>query len=133
MAWELNSDRPIYAQILEQLQVRIVCGVYPPGEWLPSVRDLAAEASVNPNTMQRAFSELERSGLVITQRNMGRVVTQDTQMIEAAKHKMAVTQTESFFTNMRQLGFSDSEIVSLVNSHTNDTNNANHAVVSNER
>lgn len=76
------------------------------------------------------FSELERSGLVITQRNMGRVVTQDTQMIESAKHKMAVTQTESFFANMRQLGFSDSEIVSLVNSYTNDANNANHAVVS---
>ncbi len=130
MAWELNSDRPIYAQILEKLQVRIVCGIYRPGEWLPSVRDLAAEASVNPNTMQRAFSELERSGLVITQRNMGRVVTQDTQMIEAAKRKMAVAQTESFFANMRQLGFSDSEIVSLVNSYTNDANNANHAVVS---
>lgn len=128
MAWELNSDRPIYAQILEKLQVRIVCGVYRPGEWLPSVRDLAAEANVNPNTMQRAFSELERSGLVMTQRNTGRVVTQDTQMIEAVKHRMAVTQTESFFASMRQLGFSDSEIVSLVNSYTNDTNNA---VVSN--
>lgn len=132
MAWELNSDRPIYAQILEKLQVRIVCGVYPPGGWLPSVRELAAEASVNPNTMQRAFSELERSGLVITQRNMGRVVTQDTQMIETVKRQMAVTQTKSFFANMRQLGFSDSEIISLVNSYTSDTNHASYAVVSNE-
>lgn len=121
MAWELNSDRPIYAQILEQLQVRIVCGVYKPGEWLPSVRDLAAEASVNPNTMQRAFMELEHSGLVITQRNMGRVVTQDTQMIEAVKHQMAVTQMNSFFASMRQLGFSDNEIISLVNNHANNT------------
>lgn len=121
MAWELNSDRPIYAQILEQLEVRIVRGIYKPGEWLPSVRDLAAEANVNPNTMQRAFAELERSGLVITQRNMGRVVTQDTQLIEAAKHKMALSQINSFFANMRQLGYSDNEIVSLINSNVNHT------------
>ncbi len=123
MAWELNSDRPIYTQILEKLQVRIVCGIYRPGEWLPSVRDLAAEANVNPNTMQRAFTELERSGLVITQRNMGRVVTQDTQMIETVKHNMAVTQVDSFFVNMRQLGFSDSKIISLINNHTSQTDN----------
>ncbi len=125
MAWELNSDRPIYAQILEKLQVRIVCGTYKPGEWLPSVRDLAAEASVNPNTMQRAFTELERSGLVITQRNMGRVVTQDVQLIEAAKHRMAVTQMNSFFENMRQLGYSDGEIISLVNQTANTADNTN--------
>ena len=126
MAWELNSDRPIYAQILEKLQVRIVCGIYTPGEWLPSVRDLAAEASVNPNTMQRAFAELERSGLVMTQRNMGRVVTADTQLIENAKHQMAVTQTNSFFANMRQLGYSDSDIIFLINQNANTTNHANH-------
>ena len=125
MAWELNSDRPIYAQILEKLQVRIVCGIYRPGEWLPSVRDLAAEASVNPNTMQRAFMELERSGLVMTQRNMGRVVTQDTQLIENAKHQMAVTQMNSFFANMRQLGYSDSEIVTLINQKANTANDTN--------
>lgn len=125
MAWDLNSDRPIYAQILETLQVRIVCGIYKPGEWLPSVRDLAAEASVNPNTMQRAFTELERSGLVMTQRNMGRVVTQDTQMIETAKHRMAVTQINDFFASMRQLGYSDSEIISLINNYTNNANNTN--------
>lgn len=125
MAWDLNSDRPIYAQILEKLQVRIVCGTYKPGEWLPSVRDLAAEANVNPNTMQRAFTELERSGLVTTQRNMGRVVTQDVQLIETAKHRMAVTQMNSFFVNMRQLGYSDNEIISLINQNANTTDNTN--------
>lgn len=119
MAWEMNSDRPIYAQILEKIQVRIVCGIYKPGEWLPSVRDLAAEANVNPNTMQRAFAELERSGLVITQRNTGRMVTQDTQLIESVKHKMALSQINGFFANMRQLGYSDNEIVSLINNNTN--------------
>lgn len=125
MAWELNSDRPIYAQILEKLQVRIVCGMYKPGEWLPSVRDLAAEASVNPNTMQRAFMELERSGLVMTQRNMGRVVTQDVQLIETAKHRMAITQMNSFFASMRQLGYSDMEIISLINQNANTAGNTN--------
>lgn len=122
MAWELNSDRPIYAQILEKLQVRIVCGVYKPGEWLPSVRDLATEASVNPNTMQRAFMELERSGLVLTQRGAGRVVTQDVQMIESVKHQMALAQMNGFFANMKQLGYSDGEIIALVNNKTNSTN-----------
>ena len=62
MAWNLDSDRPIYAQLLERIQLQIVSGIYAPGDKLPSVRDLAAEASVNPNTMQKAFAELERSG-----------------------------------------------------------------------
>ena len=68
MAWELDADRPIYAQLVERIQREIVSGKYQPGEKLPSVRDLAAVAAVNPNTMQKAFAELERSGLIMTQR-----------------------------------------------------------------
>ena len=68
MAWNMESDRPIYAQLVERIQMQIVSGQYPPGGKLPSVRDLASVASVNPNTMQKAFAELERSGLIITQR-----------------------------------------------------------------
>ena len=60
MAWELDADRPIYAQLVERIQKEIVSGKYQPGEKLPSVRDLAAVAAVNPNTMQKAFAELER-------------------------------------------------------------------------
>ena len=71
MAWNLDSDRPIYAQLLERIQLQIVSGIYAPGDKLPSVRDLAAEASVNPNTMQKAFAELERSGLIETKRTSG--------------------------------------------------------------
>jgi len=115
MAWELNSDRPIYTQLLEKIQTRIVCGIYKPGERLPSVRELSAEANVNPNTMQRAFSELERGGLVATQRNSGRTVTQDQQMINAVRHEMARTRINSFFANMRELGYSDQEIMALIN------------------
>ena len=81
MAWNLDSDRPIYAQLLERIQLQIVSGTYGPGDKLPSVRELAAEASVNPNTMQKAFAELERSGLIVTKRTSGRFVTEDKDMI----------------------------------------------------
>ncbi len=118
MAWELNSDRPIYTQILEKLQAQIVRGIYKPGDRLPSVRDLAAQASVNPNTMQRALSELERSGLVVTQRNAGRTVTEDTELIEKARKQMALSRIDSFFESMEQLGFSGSEITQLINQRT---------------
>ncbi len=114
MAWDLNSDRPIYSQILEEIQTRIICGIYRPGERLPSVRELAAEASVNPNTMQRAFSELERSGLILTQRSSGRMVTEDTQMIAHAKHEIAVSQIRAFFESMKALGYGSEEILKLI-------------------
>lgn len=116
MAWDLNSDRPIYTQIFEKMQIRIVRGLYQPGERLPSVRDLAAEANVNPNTMQRAFTELERCGLIVTQRNSGRIVTMDTHLIDATRHEIALAQINSFFSNMRELGFTDHEIMELIKS-----------------
>ncbi len=115
MPWEMNADRPIYTQILEKIQTLIICGVYKPGDKLPSVRELAAQANVNPNTMQRALSELERSGLILTQRNSGRTVTLDTEIIGAAKHEIALKNTKDFLKNMRELGFSDSEITSIIN------------------
>ena len=68
MAWELDSDRPIFIQIVERIQMEIISGKYSPGDKLPSVRDLAAVAAVNPNTMQKALTELERTGLVYSQR-----------------------------------------------------------------
>ena len=72
MPWNLDSDRPIFLQIIEKIRLDIVSGYYQPGDKLPSVRELAAEASVNPNTMQKALSELERTGLVYSQRTSGR-------------------------------------------------------------
>ena len=89
MAWNLDSDRPIYAQLLERIQLQIVSGIYAPGDKLPSVRDLAAEASVNPNTMQKAFAELERSGLIETKRTSGRFVTEDKNMITQIRTQLA--------------------------------------------
>ena len=114
MAGVLNSDRPIYTQILERIQTRIISGIYKPGEKLPSVRELAAEASVNPNTMQKAFAELERSGLIQTQRNNGRTVTEDTDMIKQVQTQVALSQVQSFFSTMTQLGFNKEEILAFV-------------------
>ena len=114
MTWNLNSDRPIYAQILDQITTRIICGIYEPGEKLPSVRDLAVEAGVNPNTMQRAFAQLEQSGLIKTLRGNGRTVTEDINMIEKVKHDIALTQIKEFFKNMKELGFSNEMIFQMV-------------------
>ena len=114
MAWELNSDRPIYTQILEIIQTRIISGIYKPGEKLPSVRELAAQASVNPNTMQKAFAELEKSGLITTQRGSGRSVTEDTIMIEQVQKQIAVLQIKNFFETMKELGYDNDHILKLV-------------------
>lgn len=115
MAWTLDSDRPIFLQIVERIQTDIVSGRYKPGDKLPSVRDLAAEASVNPNTMQKAFAELERTGLVYSRRTSGRFITEDCHMIEQLKTSLATEKMEEFLAQMRQLGFQNDEILSLMN------------------
>ncbi len=115
MAWALDSGRPIYAQIIERVQLDIITGHYRPGEKLPSVRELASEASVNPNTMQKALSELEQSGLLYTQRTSGRFITEDTELIHQMKTSLATMQVREFIRKMRQLGLEDDEILQLIN------------------
>ena len=114
MAWDLDTDRPIYAQLVERIQMQIVSGYYPPGERLPSVRDLAAVAAVNPNTMQKAFAELERSGLIVTQRTNGRTVTEDEELIKSIKSDLAKEQVRDFFTKMKELGYTEHEAVEIL-------------------
>lgn len=114
MAWNLDSDRPIYSQILERIQMQIISGFYQPGEKIPSVRELAADAGVNPNTMQKALSELERSGLVITQRTSGRIVTEDMLMIKESQKQLAVEQMKEFLKKMQELGFEKQDIMALL-------------------
>ena len=109
-AWKLDSDRPIYTQILEVITIRIVSGQYAPGDRLPSVRELAAEAGVNPNTMQKALSELERSGLVTTQRTSGRTVTDDMEQVKQMRNHLAQTHVKEFIEKMEELGFHKEEI-----------------------
>ncbi|MBE5866992.1 MAG: GntR family transcriptional regulator [Lachnospiraceae bacterium] len=114
MAWKLDSDRPIYAQIMERIQMQIVSGYYPPGGKLPTVRDLAAEAAVNPNTMQKAFSELERSGLIVTQRTNGRTVTEDKALIDEIRDNMARSHVTEFISRMKELGFTKEQVENLL-------------------
>ena len=114
MKWQFTSDAPIYAQLIVQIKVGIISGAFPPGERLPSVRDLATEAGVNPNTMQRALTELERDGLVYSQRTAGRFVTEDADMIETAKRGLAEKYIQAFLAAMGRLGYQREEILSLV-------------------
>ena len=114
MSWKLNSDRPIYAQINEEIQRRIISGEYSAGQRMPSVRELAAQAEVNPNTMQKALAEMEQKGLLYSQRTSGRFVTEDQEMIEEIKKSLAKEQIIAFVENMRQLGFNNEDILAQV-------------------
>ena len=97
MTWIITADRPIYLQLVEQLELAIVAGEYRAGGKLPSVRELAAEAAVNPNTMQRAMQELEARGLINTQRTAGRTITEDETMIQALRQQKAQEQIAQFW------------------------------------
>lgn len=114
MAWALNADRPIYAQLVDRIQLQIVAGQLNPGEKILSVRELAAEAAVNPNTMQKALAELERKGLLYSQRTSGRFVTEDRELIGNVKEEMAAEQISAFLENMKQLGFNKKETIRII-------------------
>lgn len=114
MAWTLDDSRPIYLQIEDLIKTNIIAGIYKPGEKLPSVRDLAAEAAVNPNTMQKALTELERSGLVYTQRTSGRFITEDVSKMTELKEQLAREQIQLFLKNMEQLGLTKEDIRRLL-------------------
>ena len=114
MRWNIRSDAPVYSQLVEHIKLAIVSGEFPLGSRLPSVRELAAEAGVNPNKMQRAFAELEREGLVLTQRTAGRTVTEDALRIETVKRRLAAAAIQTFWASMRLLGFDQSEALQML-------------------
>jgi len=116
MPWVITPDRPVYTQLIEQIKLKICTGVYPAGSKLPSVRELAQEASVNPNTMQRALSKLEEDGLLYTHRTSGRFVTEDVNMIKQVKNQLAQEHIQNFLTKMAELGFDYDEILSIISS-----------------
>ena len=113
MKWQFSNDAPIYSQLIHQIQVGIVSGAFPPGQRLPSVRDLATEAGVNPNTMQRALNELEREGLLVSERTSGRFVTKDTAQIDAMRRQLAEEAAARFRREMQTLGFSEAEMLAF--------------------
>lgn len=123
MEWRIRADLPIYAQLIFQIKLAIVSGEYLPGERLASVRELAMDAGVNPNTMQRALQELEREGMVYTQRTSGRFVTEDTKVIESAKKHLAEDQIKDFLEQMSRLGYPKEEILSLLKASIEEEKN----------
>ena len=121
MDWIFRQDLPIYTQLTEQLTLAIISGEYSAGARLPSVRDLALEAGVNPNTMQRALTELEREGLVYAQRTAGRFVTEDFDAVERARLRIADEKAAEFLAAMEKLGFSRGEIPALLEQAKEET------------
>ena len=111
MAWTFKDDRPIYSQLVEQIKIKIISGEWELGSRLSSVRELAEQAGVNPNTMQRALAELERDGLVHSKRTSGRFVTEDEDMIKGVREAVAAENIAAFIESMKRLGFTESEIM----------------------
>lgn len=114
MSEQFDASRPIYAQLVERLKARILAGTYPPGGHLDSVRDLAAAAGVNPNTMQRALAQLESEGLVRTERTSGRYVTEDTNLIEQLRAAAAHDIAADFLGKMRSIGYTPEKAAALL-------------------
>lgn len=110
MAWEFNKKSPIYSQIAEHIKMQIVSQEIKSGDQLPTVRELAQEAGVNPNTMQRAFTELEREGMVFSQRTSGRFVTEDNLLIGKIRQQVAKAELATFVNNMKKIGYKLDEI-----------------------
>ena len=106
MDFKLKDARPIWQQLADQMTESIVTGEYQPGERFPSVRDLALQAGVNPNTMQRALSKLEETGLLITSRPAGRNVTEDEEILRAVRRQLAEKRVAEYLEDMEKLGFS---------------------------
>lgn len=114
MSWNLDAAAPIYQQIKDKIKNDIISGKYLPGQKLPGVRDLATEASVNPNTMQRALADLEREGFIITLGTNGRVVTSDLALIEKEKDLQLRGITEAYLTRIKSLGFTKNDAADLI-------------------
>jgi len=122
MMWEFSKDKPIYVQIIENMQKGIISGKYKPGDKLPPVREMAVLAAVNPNTMQRALQELEKERLLFTKRTSGRFITEDTDMIEELKENFVRKQIFDFYKKMKSIGLTKQEIIIYVNKAFEEVN-----------
>ncbi|MFN8650094.1 GntR family transcriptional regulator [Streptococcus sp.] len=111
MAWKFDNNIPIYIQISNIIKLQIVTKQLKSGDKLPTVRDLAETAGVNPNTVQRALSDLETEGFVYSVRTTGRFVTDNVDLIQRTRVELAQNELETFVSNMLNLGFEESELV----------------------
>ena len=122
MTWSLNDTKPIWMQLCDQLMQRIATGIYPRGSRMPAVRELAAEAGVNPNTMQRALAQLEQDGLVVTNRTAGRTVTEDAKTLSEMCMRLAQEHITQYLSSMALLGFSKQEAIELIEKREVESN-----------
>ena len=114
---EFEANTPIYLQLIDMIKLQIVSGRLKSGDKLPSVRDLAVEYGVNPNTMQKALSQLESEKLVYTVRTTGRYVTEDTELIGKLRKELADMRISELFEKLQQLGYGKREIKELLDSY----------------
>lgn len=120
MDWEFTDDIPIYLQIMNHMKTQIAAGNLPPGEKIASVRELAMEAGVNPNTMQKALAELEREGVLYSQRTAGRFVAENKSQIEGLQKQMAKEQIIRFAQTMKKLGYQPEEALHLFEQYVSE-------------
>ena len=111
MELTFDNNIPIYIQLLEYMKIYLISGVFKPGEKLPSVRDFASSFKVNPNTMQKALSELESMKLIYTERTNGKYVTEDTKLIEKLKDEYAITLAKSYLMGMKRIGLGKADSI----------------------
>ena len=123
MKWQIDNNKPVYIQLVEQLKMKIISGEIELDSKLDSVRSLAAEAMVNPNTMQKALAELEREGFVYSKRTSGRFVTDNKELIEKERKKLVKDNVKKTLDTLINLGYTNDEILSLVEEILREDNN----------
>ena len=114
MAWKFNNESPIYLQIVDAIKMQIAQGTLKPGDQVPAVRELAVTAGVNPNTMQKALAELEREGVLYSQRTAGRFVADRVAGGGSLREELSKKHIQTYVDNMRSLGYADSEICAVL-------------------
>ncbi|NIB79873.1 GntR family transcriptional regulator [Streptococcus pseudopneumoniae] len=114
MSWTFDNKKPIYLQIMEKIKLQIVSHTLEANQQLPTVRELASEAGVNPNTIQRALSDLEREGFVYSKRTTGRFVTEDKELIAQSRKQLSEEELEHFVSFMTHFGYEKEELPSVV-------------------
>jgi lexA DNA binding domain len=117
MSWSFDNTKPIYLQIMEKIKLQIVSHELEPNQQLPTVRDLASEAGVNPNTIQRALSDLEREGFVYSKRTTGRFVTEDLDLILQSRKQLSEEQLQHFVSCMLQFGYQKEELPNVLSDY----------------
>ena len=120
MVWKFNDEQPIYQQIISQIKERIVAGEWKAGSKLKSVRELALEAGVNPNTMQKALAELEREGLVYSQRTAGRFVSDNKEKTDRLQEEMTMECIKTFVAQMEKMGYKKEQIIEMLNNYISE-------------